>query len=345
MTGFISFIVIFSLLVFVHELGHFIAAKLRGVKVREFGFGYPPRLLRLGIWRETEITLNLLPFGGFVKMAEDDPTEPGNLAAKGRGTRALVYSAGALMNVVLAIVLYSVTFMTGALTPTEGPGAGIYWVSPDSPAAEAGMRPGDTIVAINGEPIDQVQEALDLIKAHTGEPIEIVLRRNGHLLVPVTVIPRENPPPNQGAVGVSLGDPWMRKAYPLWEAIPRGFMAAYNSVRGMFYMIYAAIRGSLPLQVSGPIGIYRETAQVAKSGLDQLIEFTAFLSINLFLVNLLPLPALDGGRLIFVLLETVRGGRRIPPEREGLVHAIGFVVLVALMIVVTFMDYMRYYGP
>ena len=134
------------------------------------------------------------------------------------------------------------------------------------------------------------------------------------------------------------------KSSSVTPAIPLGFRAAYNTVRGMFVLIGAAIGGELPFQISGPIGIYQETVQVARSGLEQLIEFTAFLSINLFLVNLLPLPALDGGRLIFVLIEALRGGKRVPPEKEGLVHAIGFVLLIALMLVVTLMDYMRYFG-
>ncbi len=343
MVGLISFIVVFSLLIFVHELGHLLSAKLGGVHVSEFGFGYPPRLLRLFTWQETEITINALPFGGFVKMAEDDPTEEGNLASKSRWVRTLVYSAGALMNVVLAVVLFSITFLTGALTPVEGSGAGVYWVAPNSPAAEAGIRPGDTIVEIDGEPVQDYEEAVQRISARAGEPVEIVMRRNERRLDPVTVVPRVDPPP-EGAVGISVGEPLERVAYPVWEAIPLGFRATYNTVRGMFMLIGAAIGGELPFQVSGPIGIYQETAQVARSGLEQLIEFTAFLSINLFLVNLLPLPALDGGRLIFVLIEALRGGKRVPPEKEGLVHAIGFVLLIALMLVVTFMDYLRYFG-
>jgi regulator of sigma E protease len=189
-----------------------------------------------------------------------------------------------------------------------------------------------------------VDQAIAIIQQHKGEPVEILLRREGKALDPVTVTPRVDATPEQGAVGVSLGDPWTRKSYPVWRAVPLGIRAAINSVRGMFYMIWAAIQGQVPFQVTGPIGIARETARVAKTSLEQLIEFTAFLSINLFLVNLLPLPALDGGRLIFVLIEWVRGGKRVPPEKEGLVHAIGMVVLIMLMVVVTFMDYMRYFG-
>jgi regulator of sigma E protease len=335
---------VFSLLIFVHELGHFVTAKLAGVKVSEFGFGYPPRLVKLGQWRETEITLNALPVGGFVRMNEDDPSVEGGLASKSRGTRALVLAAGALMNVVLAIVLYSITFLTGALTPVDVPGAGIYSVSPNSPAQAAGLRPGDTIVRIEGQTVEDVDEAVALIQENLGEPMEIVIRRDGELIGPVVATPRVDPPPEQGALGVSLDLPLERQTYPIWEAIPLGIRTTFNAMLALFYGIRAAIRGTMPLQVTGPIGIYQTTTEVARTGIERLLEFTAFLSLNLFLVNLLPLPALDGGRLIFILIEWIRGGKRVPPEKEGLVHAIGMLVLLALMLVVTFYDYVRYFG-
>ena len=344
MTGFVTFIIVFSVLVFVHEFGHFITAKLSGVTVEEFGFGYPPRLLRLGSWQGTDITINMLPLGGFVRMSEDDPSKEGSLARKGRGTRALVYGAGALMNLLLAVVLYSTTFMIGALMPVDQPGAGIYTVSAASPAEMAGIQPGDNIVSIAGQTVDSPDTAAALIKANLGKEIEIVVRRNGQEVAPIRLTPRENAPANEGAVGIGLDLPLAYQSYPVWRAVPMGFQASYNTVRNMFLGIRAAIRGQIPFQVSGPIGIYKTTAEVAKNGLSQTLEFSAFLSLNLFLVNLLPLPALDGGRLIFILLEWVRRGRRIAPEKEGAVHAIGMLVLLGLMAVVTFYDYMRYFG-
>jgi len=344
MVGFLSFVVMFSLLVFAHEFGHFAVAKLNGVHVEEFGFGYPPRLLTLGTWRGTLISLNWLPVGGFVRMSEDDPSVEGSLASKGRMARALVYVAGALMNVLLAVVLYSVTFMVGTLVPVEGPGAGIYVVAVQSPAEQAGFRPGDTIVSINGQTIQDVQQAVELTRANVGKPIEVVLRRNGELLPPVTVTPRVEPPPNEGPLGVSLDLPLAKQAYPVWQAVPMGIRATWNGVRGIFVGIRAIIRKQIPLEVSGPVGIYRTTAEVAKTGISQLMEFAAFLSLNLFLVNLLPLPALDGGRLIFVLLEWVRGGRKVPPKREALVHLVGMVILLSLMAVVTYFDIVRLFA-
>ena len=340
----VSFLLVLSLLVFVHELGHFLAARMAGVPVIEFGFGYPPRMVKLAQWGETAITLNWLPIGGFVRMNENDPTVPESLANRSRRVRVFVLSAGAVMNVVLAVVLYSTTFLLGALTPYQGPGAGVYGVSEHSPAYLAGIRPGDTILSIDGETIESVDDAVAMIRVKLGEPIELTIRRNDKLLPPITVTPREEPPPEEGALGVSLNLPLRVESYPLWRAVPLGVRTTYLLARSMFTGIGAAIRGETPFQISGPVGIYQTTAEVAKTGLLRLLEFTGFLSLNLFLVNLLPLPALDGGRVIFVLLEWIRGGRRIAPEKEGLVHAMGMVFLLAFMIVVTYLDYLRYFA-
>ncbi len=341
MTGFISFLVIFSVLVFVHELGHFVAAKVSGVTVEEFGFGYPPRLIKLGDWHGTAITINALPFGGFVRMNEDDPSVEGGLGQKSRSVRAFVFVAGALMNLVLAVVLYAVIFMVGALTPVEAPGAGIYYVAPGSPAQEAGLMPGDTIVEIDGDAVEDVEAAIALIQANLGAPVEIVVRREGELLLPVTATPRRDPPPNEGALGVALDLPLERERYPVWQAIPLGAESALATIRGIYLGLRSAITGDIPFEVTGPVGIYQHTVEVARTGIERLLEFTALLSVNLFMLNLLPLPALDGGRLIFVILEWVRGGRRVPPEKEGLVHFIGMVALILLMLLVTYADIRR----
>ena len=171
MPGLLSFVFVFGLVVLAHELGHFIAAKLSRVSVTEFGLGFPPRVVRLFRWRETEVTLNLLPLGGFVKMAEDDPTVPGSLASKKRGTRALVLAAGAIMNVVLAVVLYSITYMVGTPMPVEGPGAGIYYVGDNSPAQQAGLRTGDTIIEMAGQTIVDASQAKAIIQQHRPDAV------------------------------------------------------------------------------------------------------------------------------------------------------------------------------
>jgi len=344
MIGFLSFVVIFSLLIFVHELGHLLAAKATGVYVEEFGFGYPPRLARLGEWGGTEITLNWLPFGGFVRMHEDDPSVPGGLANRSRKVRAFVYSAGSLANLLLGVVFFTVLFLVGALTPVDKPGAGVYYVAPGSPAELAGIAPGDNIVSIAGEPVDSVSEAVELIQRHLGEPVLIQISRNGELLDPVEVTPRLNPPPNEGSLGVALDLPLERQSYSLVEAVPRGLDATWNTIRGIYLSLRQAVAGQTELELSGPVGIYQYTAQAARSGIEQVIELAAMLSVNLFILNLLPLPALDGGRLIFVVLEWIRGGRRVPAEKEGLVHLVGMMLLIGLMVIVTWADIRRLIG-
>ncbi|NLG26428.1 MAG: site-2 protease family protein [Chloroflexi bacterium] len=341
MVNLLSFAVILSLLVFVHELGHLVAAKLGGVRVNEFGFGYPPRLVKLGQWRETEITLNWLPIGGFVRMGEDDPTSEGGLSSKPRKVRALVLLAGPLMNLLLAAVLFGAMYMVGAAMPVEGPGAGIYAIAPNSPADDAGIKPGDTIVEMNGETVDTVEEAIAITQANLGQPVSIVLRRNDKLLEPVTASPRLQPPENEGALGVSLGYPFTVQRYSFGRSVALGFRATYSVVTSIPSVIVGMIRKEVPAEVSGVVGIYSMTAEAVKSGWAQLLEFAGLLSVNFFMLNLLPLPALDGGRLLFVLLEWLRGGRKVPPEKEGLVHAIGMMALLVLMAVVTYNDILR----
>lgn len=344
MLGLVSFVIVLSLLVFVHELGHFATAKLAKVRVEEFGFGYPPRILTLGTWHGTAITLNWLPFGGFVRMAEDNPEVEGSLATKKRSTRAIVLAAGSLMNALLAVVLFTISYMTGALTPVDGPGAGIYYVSPGSPAELGGLEPGDNILAIDGAEITEYTQAREMISAKKGQPVELLIERKGERLAPISMTPRADPPPNEGALGVGLDKPLVMKQYPIWEAAPLGARATWRTVENIFFAIRAAIRKQIPFQATGPIGIYRETSQIAQNDLKGLFAWTAFLSVNLFLFNLLPLPALDGGRLLFVLLEWIRRGRRVPPEKEGMVHAVGMVALILLLVAISFSDVLRYLG-
>ncbi len=165
----LSFVLVFGLLVFVHELGHLIAAKAFGVRVDEFGFGYPPRLVSLGSIGGTEITLNLIPLGGFVRMNEDDPTIPDGIASRSRKVRAVVFAAGSIMNLLLAVALYGVTYMRGALEPVEKPGAGIYSIAVGSPADEAGLQPGDNILAVDGQEVASVEDAIARTGAGRGQ--------------------------------------------------------------------------------------------------------------------------------------------------------------------------------
>lgn len=335
----IAFIVVLVVLIIAHELGHFITAKASGVRVHEFGLGFPPRLLsvRRG---ETVYSLNAIPLGGFTKMAgEEDPTAPGSLASKGKGTRLLVLSAGSLMNLILPLLLFSVAFMVPHTLAIEP--AIVKKVAPNSPAATAGIEAGDTLLSINGEPVNNIGDLHRYIHLNLGEEITILVKHSDLTTEDVKVIPRWKPPEGQGAIGimVSLSNPTIvRQRQPFWRAIPMGVSTCIETFVLFKNEIMSWFIGTTAPQVVGPVGIAQLTGEVAKAGISPLLEFAAFISINLAIINIFPLPALDGGRIVFVLLELVRRGKRVPPKTEGMVHLIGFAMLIGVILVITYQD-------
>jgi regulator of sigma E protease len=337
---------VISLLMFVHELGHFIASKLAGIPVEEFGFGLPPRLLTLGKIGETEYTINAIPFGAFVRpLGEDDPSQPGGFSSRGKRVRATVLVAGPAMNMFLAVALFAALFVIGVPAPTEGAGAGIYWVEPDSPAERVGLRVGDTILQVDDLVLQEEGDLSEYVNRKAGEEITLIVRRDGKVLpTPLRLTPRVNPPEGQGAMGVGYGSPLAKVSYPWWQAIPLGFRYAFTLLGAMFMVLVGILRGMMAPEVAGPIGIAQLTGEVAKSGLLNLIEFTGLLSINLAVVNLLPFPPFDGGRLLLIVLEVLRGGKRVDPEKEKLVQVIGMAVLVGLMLLISYFDLLRLFS-
>src|SRR4030043_978735 len=240
----IAVVVVFSLMILAHETGHFVAARRAGVKVEEFGLGDPPRILPIAKRGDTEFTLNAIPVGGFVRMlGEEDPEAPGSLASKSRLSRALVLSAGSVMNIVLAIVLLSVRYMMGPLTPDESqPGTGIYEVVPGSPAEEAGLRVGDTVAAMDGQEVKDYEALSEYTRSHLGEQISLSVRRDGETLA-VQITPRANPPDGEGPMGIRIGPPLVIKSYPIWEAIPRGAYETFLLFFAIFSWAVAVVRG------------------------------------------------------------------------------------------------------
>ena len=338
----VAFIVVLVVLIIAHELGHFITAKATKVKVIEFGLGFPPRLF--GIQRgETLYSLNAIPLGGFTKMAgEEDPEVPSSLASKGIGTRLLVLSAGSIMNLLLPLLLFSIAFMIphnqiiGEVLAKE--------VAPNSPAASAGIKDGDIILSVDNKPVRNTGDLNRYIYLNLGKETPFLVQHADSTTKVVQVIPRWKPPEGEGAVGilVQTSNPTITRQHePFWRAIPMGvienietFVLFKNEIMSWF------IRGISP-QLAGPVGIAQITGEVAKAGISPLLEFTAFFSINLGIINLFPLPALDGGRIVFVLLEWIRRGKRIRPEREGLIHMIGFAMLIAAILAITYQDIIR----
>jgi regulator of sigma E protease len=337
----IAFLIILVILVVVHELGHFLTAKSRGVQVTEFGIGFPPRIW--GVKRgETLYSINALPLGGFVKLAgEEDPSIARSLASKGYGTRILVLSAGSLMNLILPIILFAVAFMiphSVYIAPVM-----IAEVAPNSPAASAGIQAGDTVLSINGEKLTNSSDILRLIQLNLGKEITFEVKHADGSLETMDVTARWKPPAGQGATGIRIApieEPpeVIRESKPFWEAIPAGAVECYETMVLFKNEIIRWIVGASAPQVTGPVGMAELTGEVVQAGFSPLIQYAAFISINLGIINLLPLPALDGGRIAFVLLEMIRGGRRVSPKTEGLIHLIGFALLIGLMILVTFGD-------
>ncbi len=345
-TSIAAFLPVLMVLVLVHELGHFVTAKIAGVVVQEFGFGYPPRLFAVR-WKGTDYSINLLPLGGFVKLlGEEDPSETGSLASKGIPTRLIILSAGSLMNALLPVLLFTATYMIPKDMPV-GP-VEIMQVLPGSPAEQAGFQTGDRVTKINDRQIQNIGDVSLSIQLNLGSEMDVYLQR-GDQQVNTRVSPRWNPPPNQGATGILITMPEgeteiVKRSHPIWEALPLGarntadmLTLFKNGILGLF----SEREGGGSLEVTGPIGIARMTGEVAQQGFVTLLEWTALLSINLAILNMLPIPMLDGGRAFFVLLEGIRGGKRIPPEREGLVHLAGFILLMIMIVIVSYNDILK----
>lgn len=338
----VSFIIVLLVLVLVHELGHFFTARLFGVGVEEFGLGFPPRIVSVKRG-ETWYSLNALPLGGFVKLAgEEDPSVANSLAGKSPGIRVLVLSAGSLMNFLLPLLLFSISFMVphdvvvGQVVVEE--------VAPGSPAMQAGIQSGDTLLSLDGDPIRSTIDLHRYIQLGLGREATLLVRHSDSSMETVHLIPRWRPPEGQGAVGIALrtlNPTIVSERYPFWQAIPMGAVESVETFVLFKNGIISMIIGTTPVAVTGPVGIAQLTGEAAKAGIGPLLEFAAFLSMNLAVINIFPLPALDGGRIAFVLLELLRRGKRISPKTESRVHLIGFAMLMAAIFLVTYQDVLR----
>lgn len=371
----IVFILILGVLIFVHEFGHFIAARKMGVKVHEFGFGYPPRIF--GIYKDknkkwkkvvggkeiedipkTLYSLNWLPLGGFCKIKGEDREGEGDknsFASKKIWQRALILSAGVVMNLLLCVTLFSIVFVFGFPQAIEGEipkgakdaGVQIIDVSKDSPAQAAGLKLGDKIVEIENaesktkKEIKEVKDIQDFTKDNLEKEIIITVRR-GNKTLAKEIIPRENPPEGEGAMGVALAKT-ARISYPLHKAAIKGVQNTFWMIGATFDIFSQIIKGAVTgedapkTEIAGPIGIGGLVSQMIDLGWIYVLQFTAVLSLNLAILNILPFPALDGGRLIFLFIEKIKK-TPVKMEIENLVNQIGFALLLLLMVIVTFND-------
>jgi len=357
------FLAVLFVLILVHEWGHFFAAKKTGMRVDEFAIGFPPKLF--GVKKgETEYTINALPIGGFVRIWGENGSEDSNAVTPEEKSRAfdnrpkwaqaVVLVAGVIMNILLAWLLYTITFMMGTPTAVDesnaSPAAQLYIIEtiPNSPAS---VLPAGAIV----ESVSYGDISLDTItptsfseavQSAAPAPLEIVYTYQDEKTT-VSILPTQNldaSDPERYLVGASLTlVETVRK--PLLEAITEGFFASWNGlvaiVSDLFTLLSQAAVGEGDLtRVAGPIGIIRMVGDAASFGLSALLSFTAIISLNLAVINLLPIPALDGGRLVFVAIEAVTR-RKIPPVWAGRVNFAGFALLILLMIAVTYNDILR----
>ncbi len=421
---------ILAVLILVHEIGHFVAARLIGAKVEEFGIGIPPRITG---WRHNGVlwSINWIPFGGFVRVLGEDGKsgDSGSINTKSPAQRAFFLVAGSAMNFLLAIVLMILLVGVQGVSKSN---VYIASVTPNSPAAEAGWQVGDRVVEVAGVPIESSSDVGGRAREFAGKPMSVVIARGGSL-VETSVVPRQNPPPNEGPTGVGISDAVVSHAIvdsvtagstavsagfqpgdrivkvdneettdpfalqlalneasgttvpvtvvrgtesvelnfavpaidpagdlltqigidirldpqfesvPLGSIIPVGIGQAWERTGEMLSGLRDLVTGRAPLdQIAGPIGMGQITSEVVGASplplWVTLTQLAILLSLNLAILNLLPLPALDGGRLLFVIVEVLRGGKKLAPEREGIVHFAGLILLLGFMFVVAFLD-------
>lgn len=336
------FLLILGLLVFVHELGHFLAAKISGVKVEEFAFGFPPRVIchRRG---ETKYCINLIPFGGYVKMLgeEGDSDSPRSFSKKRARNKLFIIVAGVVMNFILAGFLFSAGYMIG-MSPirinsdvTGGVQESkviIAQVNEDSPAQQSGLEVGDVIKGF--ESGDAFSE---FTKDNLGKSVDVTILRNGEEITKeVKVSEKKDAPIGVGVVDV----PTVKLGF--LRALKYGFLEMILVTAYIFSMLkevfIGLFRGQIAGNIAGPVGIFNLTGEAVKMGVVYIIQWTALLSINLGLINILPLPALDGGRAVFILLEGIFRRKIVKAEIENILHFIGFVLLIIAIIALTFSE-------
>jgi regulator of sigma E protease len=328
----IASVIIFTLMVFSHEFGHFIAAKKSGVTVEEFSIGMGPKITSWG-GRGTRYSLRVFPIGGYVKMlGEEEKAEgEGSYYEKPLLKRMGIILAGPVMNIVLAILLFSVIFYIVG-TPTTV----IDKVMEDYPAALSGIRPGDRILEIDGQDVDSWEKLQFLVSTSKGEKMTVKVDRQGEAIT-YDVFPVTDPETGHRVIGISPV-----AAKNAFASLRLGVTRSFEVIGLMVAYLGQLVSGKASAEdVVGAVGVIQLVNQAAKTGILNVMFLAAFLSLNLGVINLLPIPALDGGKMVFLLLEGIRG-KPIDIEKEGLIHFIGFVFLIMLIIVITWKDISRF---
>lgn len=371
------FLLVLSVLVFVHEFGHFICAKRAKLRVDEFGFGFPPRVVgiqkvsgrRRIVWGHrasdelrdggTVYSLNALPFGGFVKIkgeSGEGVDEQDSFASRSAFTRIVIIAAGVFMNFVLAAALIAAGFTIGFSQVLEN-GISKYAqvqdrhvevlaVLPESPANKAGLEPGMQIISGNDQVFENAEGFKNFVSEFTERPIRLAVTRDGAPRE-FTIVPTILEETDKPGIGVSIAD-IAKVRYPFWLAIPKGVALTWDLTRTIVVSFALLIRDAIlgravTADLAGPVGIAVLTGQAARQGLMHLLQFMAILSVNLAVLNIMPFPALDGGRILFILIEKIMR-RPVSRKVEGWIHATGFALLLIFVGFITFRDLGRYGG-
>lgn len=344
------FLVVLSLLILIHEFGHFIVARRAGIWVEEFGFGLPPRLFGKKIG-ETIYSLNWLPFGGFVRlhgeMDEEGVTNKSRaFLYRNKKTRASIVVAGVIMNFLLAIVAFAIVYSFSGV-PRDTHQLKIVDISQGSPAQSAGVIVGDVISKVGKDNITKTADFISKVNLQKGKTTTFEIQReiNGQKsTMNLSMKPRENPPAGEGALGVTITTTeiyfppvWLRPFYGIYYGFKEAIFWGQTIAVGLWTIIAGLFKGQAPQGVSGPVGIFAVTTEAARNGILTLINFVGVLSVNLAILNILPFPALDGGRLFFIGIESIIG-KKVTPKFEATVHTIGMIILLALLLAITIGD-------
>ncbi|MBA7578027.1 RIP metalloprotease RseP [Candidatus Atribacteria bacterium 1244-E10-H5-B2] len=340
----IAFIFVFSILIFFHEFGHFIAAKASGVRVYKFAFGFGPRVVGF-TKNQTEYVICLIPLGGYVKMAgemgqesvketSEEVTVEQRFDKKSLGIRALIVALGPFMNIATAVVIFSLIFFINGIPVVTN---SVSTVIENGPAEQAGIFSGDKIIAINSIKMEDPNVIANIINKSSGEKLQITLDRVGEV-IEVFVIPEYDDSYKKGLIGITFKI--SVEKINIFSAFSKGLIATGNIIKLIFSNTMEMITGKVPLEIAGPLGIAQMTGEAAKLGFLNLLYFTAILSIFIGLFNLLPIPILDGGHIIILAIEKLRG-KPLEAEKISFMYFIGISLMIILFIIATYKDILR----
>lgn len=343
----LQFIVGIAFLILIHELGHYIAARLANIEIEEFGIGFPPRIKELFEYKGTKFTLNWIPLGGFVRpKGENDPEIEGGLAAASPGARLFVLLAGPAMNLLAGVIIFAIIFMR-----IGGPDESqviILKIDPESPAEISGLLAGDVITAVNQNDISGMEMLSAAIQSNLDETIDISVLRGDDTLF-LSAVPSSSRPSGKGALGIIMGNP--TKQLNIAEAASAGGFAVYRSVQIILSLPGQMMSGTAQpeeVRIVGYKGMFDVLANMNErdaiapdeiAGVNTL-SFFASITVSLGLLNLMPFPALDGGRILFIIPE-VLFRRRVPAKLENAVHLLGFAFLLMVLVYVNLQDFIN----